>query len=144
MAKVAKILGIIAVSAAADSGAAEYGKEAALTVYFPPIKLDSANYERISGLSVFIKCGEIRALRRVPPDWHFQSRGPISRAVEFHAGAGHGATWLWTIDPWNGSIAVAATDQSCFDVSAEIFTDGHAQDKNQKIVLTRKQLTMKP
>jgi hypothetical protein len=134
----------ILIGAAGVAYGQQYGKEKALAVYFPPIKLDSANYERVSGISLFIKCGEIRALRHVPPDWSFQSRGPISREVEFHAGAGHGATWLWSIDQWNGSIAVAPTDQACFDISAKIFTDGQVDEKNQEITLSRKQLKLRP
>jgi hypothetical protein len=134
----------ILIGAAGAAYGQQYGREKALFVYFPPIKLDSANYERISGISLFIKCGEIRALRQVPADWSFQSRGPISREVEFHAGAGHGATWLWNIDQWNGSIGVAATDHTCFSISAKVFTDGQANEKNQEITLSREQLKLRP
>ena len=118
-----------------------YGNEPMQTVRFPDIKLDSAVGERISGVSLFLECGEIRAVKHIPADWSFQSRGPISRKVEFHAGAGHGATWLTSIDEWNNSIAVATVDQSCFDISATVFTDG---DRSREIKLSKRQLRLMP
>jgi len=71
-------------------------------------------------------------------------RGPVSGESTLVASAGHGASYLWRLETWNGSIAITPYDTSCFDVEAAVVVDGPDDAKGNELKYTRKQLRLLP
>ena len=110
-------------------------------LYFPQIKLDKENLERIDEIHLKVACGHIEAIEKIPNDWNMEIVRAISAVEEFHSSAGHGGSMLTSIDMMNDSLRIKVGEKECFDVTASIITSG---PKMQQIELELKQLTLKP
>jgi hypothetical protein len=95
-------------------------------VSWPARTLQPAAEMNITDVKMTVRCGEIRAVRSIPPDWNVQVTRPISGVAEFRAEAGHGASSIPNLKPFEGVIAISHEDESCFDVKAHII--GHATE----------------
>ena len=116
-------------------GRADRTRGPTVRVYFPPINLNSAKFERITRLGVDVKCGEVAGVRAIPLDWYVATqRGPESFENFLIANAGHGASYLWSIRAWDGVIVVSTTDAKCFAVSAFIVTEDDSLEPKERQV----------
>ena len=101
---------------------------------------------RITAIKVTVRCGYIIGLSRIPADWSVEIHREITETTSdgwtLMASAGHGATYLYKLETWNNSIAIAPYEQSCFDVSAAFVTEGDDGQVPREHFLTRKQLKL--
>lgn len=121
--------------------AASSAEEAPARYYrlvFPAIALEKD--ERIDGLKVEVRCGYIKGVLPAPFDWSYEVR-TISAVATLNAGAGHGASWLWSIRPWNHAIAIEPRDPSCFDVTATVYSTFY-EEKEAERTFGRRQLKL--
>jgi hypothetical protein len=132
--------------AAAANYVDDVGRGPKYRLYFPPFKRveTESSSGRVTAIKVTVHCGFITGISRVPGDWWVEMRGPISGETTFAASAGHGASYLWNLKTWNGSISITPYDMSCFDVTAGVLTDGPDDAKVQETLYTRKQLRLRP
>ncbi len=93
-------------------------------LYFPQIKLDKDNLERIEEIHIKVACGHIEAIEKIPDDWNIEIIRAISAVEEFHSSAGHVGSMLTSIDMMNGNLRVKVGERDCFDVTASILTSG--------------------
>ena len=107
---------------------------------FPAIALEKD--ERIDALKIEVHCGYIKSLLSVPEDWSFEVR-TISRVATLQASAGHGASWLWDIRPWNRVVAIQSYDASCFDLTATVYSTFY-EERNRERIFNRRQLKLVP
>jgi hypothetical protein len=91
-------------------------------IFFPAIKLATADGERIDSVEIKMDCGRFRAIGTIPDDWYVEVMGPWSEKTTFKAEAGHGASTLWSMRELNGAITVSVEDVSCFDITATVVT----------------------
>jgi hypothetical protein len=91
-------------------------------VIFPPIKLATAEGERIQSVEVTVTCGSFDALSVIPDDWSVEVVSPVSERTTLRTSAGHGSSTLWSLRDLDGAIAVSVKDLSCFDITATVGT----------------------
>ncbi len=105
-------------------------------LFFPSITLDTANGERIESVEVTVSCGRFRALTVIPNDWSAEVVSPMSDETILRASAGHGATTLWNMRDWDGTIIISVEDASCFNISATVGTTAsqHAFNRSDLIL----------
>jgi hypothetical protein len=113
-----------------------------LLLSFPKLTLDGDAGERVTRISVTVACGRIVGISRIPGDWWLKMEGPISAVTTLSAFAGHGTAYLWHLDTWNRSIAIAQVEPSCFRVSAVVTTEIGGSDKATKHKFSQSQLTL--
>ncbi|HXF77280.1 MAG TPA: hypothetical protein VN598_00340 [Usitatibacter sp.] len=132
--------------AGAVGHADDLGRGPRYRIYFPPFKrVETENSSgRVTAIEVTVSCGYFTGVTTIPGDWWIQMRGPISGRSTLEASAGHGASYLWDLKTWDGSITVTPYDQSCFDVEAIVATDGPDETKAAQTKYTRMQLKLQP
>lgn len=86
-------------------------------VRFPSEFARSSEGLAIDHVSIVIACGEFVAIERVPSDWNIGISRPISAQSGFDASAGHGASALRDLSPFDGTIVVGRADPECLGVS---------------------------
>ncbi len=91
-------------------------------VFFPPIKLASADGERIDSIEITMSRGRFRAIGMIPNDWSVEVVSPMSEKTVLRANAGHGSSALWSVGDLDGSITVSVEEASCFDIVATVGT----------------------
>ncbi len=91
-------------------------------VFFPAIKLATADGERIESIEIKMSCGRFRAISTIPDDWSVEVVSPVSEQTTLNASAGHGASTLWSIRELDGAITISVEDASCFDITATVRT----------------------
>ena len=111
-------------------------------LFFPDIRLSRTELERISHVEVNLKCGEFGGVQSIPADWYLVTERTGSFDSRLEAYAGHGATYLWSIRPWNGAILVSVVDSQCFDVSVIVSTWSQTGDRKE-LKFGRRQLQLK-
>jgi hypothetical protein len=141
----AAIVVALSCSASARPYVDDLGDGPRYRLYFPPFKRveTDASSGRVTAITLTIRCGYITGISQIPGDWWIQMRGPISGETTFFAEAGHGASYLWKLETWNGSITITPYDMSCFDVSASVMTDAADNEQKRVLVYTRKQLKLR-
>lgn len=107
-------------------------------VFFPAIKLATADGERIESIEVKMSCGRFRAIGTIPDDWSAEVISPVSEQTTLKASAGHGASTLWRMHELDGAITISVEDVSCFDISAIVGTTATEHR------YTRSDLVLKP
>jgi len=131
------------------AGAADYvddlGHGQRYRLYFPPFERveTGTGSGRVTALKVTIHCGYFTSVSPIPGDWWLELHGPVSGESTLAASAGHGASYLWRLETWNGSIGITPYDETCFDVEASVITDG-PDDTNVETKYTRDQLKLEP
>jgi hypothetical protein len=113
-----------------------------LLLSFPELTLNSDAGERVTRISVTVACGRVVGVSRIPADWWLKMEGPISAVTTLTSFAGHGTAYLWHLDTWNRSIAIAKEEPSCFRVSAVVTTEIGGSDKATKHRFSQRQLTL--
>jgi hypothetical protein len=143
---IAAMLALWSCAAASADYVDEIARSPSYKVFFPPFKRveTETGSGRVTAIEVVVHCGEITGVARIPADWSVEVHRPISGESRLVAGAGHGVTYLWKLETWNGSIRITPYDMSCFNVEAVVTTDGPDEDKDRKISYTRKQLRLRP
>ncbi len=121
----------------------DLGRGTSYRLFFPPLQLSRDAGERVTAIRVTVICGYVTGVSRIPGDWWIEMRGPISAETTLSASAGHGASYLWRLETWNGSILITPYDMSCFDVSAVVITENGDSDESKQHVHSRKQLKLK-
>ena len=111
-------------------------------LFFPRINLDRRGGERVTHLYVKVECGEFGGVRSIPADWYMSTERSGSVESVLEAYAGHGATYLWSLREWSGSIEVSIIEPECFTVSAIVKTSGDG-DTPREIRLSRTQLKLR-
>jgi len=91
-------------------------------LYWPTLTLAKDKGERIESLQVLVSCGRFRGVTEIPSDWSLEIASPSSGNTTLRADAGHGATTLWNLHQFNGTILISIEDRSCFDISGEVTT----------------------
>ena len=89
-------------------------------LYWPAEVLQSGKDLEIYELSIFVACGQFRAVRNIPEDWNLEIIRPISARTQLKASAGHGPSHLENMRPFNGVIAISVDDAGCFDIEAQL------------------------
>jgi hypothetical protein len=132
-------------AATAANYADDLGRGPRYRLYFPPLQRveTETNSGRVTAIKVTVRCGYFTGISRIPGDWWVEMHGPISGETTLVASAGHGASYLWNLETWNGSIAITPYEMSCFDVEAAVTTDGPDESKAAETAYTRKQLRLK-
>jgi hypothetical protein len=136
----ASFLAVVALAASSQPLSRETSAARHYRLLFPAIALEKD--ERIDALTVEVRCGYIKGVLPAPEDWSFEVR-TISRVATLNAAAGHGASWLWDIRPWNRVIAIQPYDTSCFDVTATVYSTFY-EEKNSQRTFSRRQLKLVP
>jgi hypothetical protein len=115
-------------------------------VFFPPFELvgTETGSGRVTALKVTIHCAYVTGISRIPGDWWVEVRGPVSGETIIEAFAGHGASYLASLKAWNGSIVITLYQMECFNIQAEVISDGPDENKEVKTVYSRKQLKLIP
>jgi hypothetical protein len=121
--------------------AAEAAKQQRL--YWPHLALSSAQGERVEAINIEMKCGRFRALSNIPDDWSLEVASPSSEVTHLRASAGHGASMLWNLREWDGSIGVVVREPQCFDISATVAVDIAGQ-ATKEYKFNRSQLRLRP
>lgn len=96
-------------------------------------KESSSGSGRVSKLKVTVQCGHITGVSNIPRGWSVEVLRLSAGTASIRAAAEHGATYLWDMKAWDGSILIMPTDAGCFDVSAEIVTDGRRKIRTQSL-----------
>jgi hypothetical protein len=140
---IATILVCCPAIAIAGAYADDLGKGPRYRLFFPAFeRVETDTHSgRVANIEVVVKCGYVTGLSKIPGDWWVSLRGPISGETTIVAEAGHGASYLWRLETWNGSITITPFDASCFDVSARVFTDN---EPPRELTYTRRQLKLMP
>lgn len=135
------VLLLILVSSPANAADAR-AQAKAYMLHFPKFaRAETATSSgRVTELRLTVDCGIITGVSNIPRGWSLELQGPSSGRTVFTATAEHGATYLWDLKPWNGSISIVPTDVACLDVNAEIVTDGPTVYPKPLIRYGRKQL----
>jgi hypothetical protein len=107
-------------------------------VFFPPIKLATADGERIESVEIRMSCGRFRAVTAIPDDWSVEVVSPSSEKTTLRASAGHGSSTLWSMGTLDGAVTVSVEETSCFDVTATVGTTATVHQ------FTRSELILKP
>ena len=89
-------------------------------LYWPDEVLQSEKDFEIYELWISVACGQFRAVRNIPEDWNLEIIRPISARTELKASAGHGASNLRNMLPFNGVIVISVDEGGCFDIKAQI------------------------
>jgi hypothetical protein len=115
-------------------------------IFFPPFKLvgSETGSGRVTALKVTVHCAYVTGISRIPGDWWVSVQGPVSGETIVEASAGHGVSYLASLKAWNGSISVTPYEMECFNVEAEVITDGPDEKKDLRTVYSRKQLKLVP
>ncbi|MGA9451309.1 MAG: hypothetical protein WBW41_08195 [Verrucomicrobiia bacterium] len=92
-------------------------------VFFPAVKLATADGERIESIEIKMSCGRFRTIGVIPDDWSAEVVSPMSERTIFKASAGHGSSALWSMRELNGTITLSVEDASCFDIAATVSRD---------------------
>ena len=121
----------------------DLGRCTSSQLFFPPLQLSRDAGERVTAIRVTITCGYVTGVSRIPGDWWIEIRGTISAETTLSASAGHGASYLWRLETWNGSISITPYDMSCFDASAVVISERGDSDESKQHVYSRKQLKLK-
>jgi hypothetical protein len=107
-------------------------------VFFPKVKLVSADGERIQALEIKMACGRFRGVSNIPNDWSMTVVSPVSEQTTLRAAAGHGATTLWHLEELDGAVTVSVQEASCFDISATV------SSTSRSFEFSRSKLVLKP
>ena len=96
-------------AAAAVNYVDDLGRGPRYRLFFPPFKRveTETGSGRVTSIMVTVRCGYFTGVSRIPGDWWLEMHGPISRETTLVAQAGHGASYLYRLETWNGSIAVS-------------------------------------
>ena len=108
-------------------------------IIFPSVQLKP--YEQIESFRVFVPCGHIQSIVGIPFDWNVEVIRMISGEEELRASAGHGISYIKSMESFRGVIRVEAMESSCFSVRAEITA---VFDDDRIIKLSREQLKLVP
>lgn len=121
-----------------------HASDCCYTLHFPKFVRQETGTSsgRVSKLEVTVQCGRIAGVVNIPKGWSVTVSNPSANIAQIHAEADHGASYLWDMKAWNDSVLIMPTDSDCFNVGAEIFTDGPEENPNPVIRLARKQLTL--
>ena len=95
-----KALAALLAIAMASANASAFADELRYRVYFPGLKLDSADGERIIGLRVWVECGRISGVSHIPRDWLIEMSQPEVGKTLLVASSNHGPSFLWKLGAW--------------------------------------------
>jgi hypothetical protein len=112
-------------------------------LYWPQLAISKANGERVDAIAVEMKCGRFRGVSTIPNDWSVEVLSPSSEVTHLRASAGHGASMLWNLREWDGSIVVSVEDSECFDISASVTVDIAGQS-TKEYKFKRSELRLRP
>jgi len=104
---------------------------------FPPVLISRTEGERIEKLNVNVSCGRFVGISNIPNDWSVSVMNPEAERTTLASEATHTAAGLGEMLQWNGSIVIAVTNPSCFDVSAVM--ESGRQDARGKELETRRE-----
>src|SRR5688572_26676129 len=65
-------------------------------ISFPPMRLATADGERIESIEITMTCARFRAIGAIPDDWCAEVISPMSEQTTLRASAGHGSSTLWS------------------------------------------------
>jgi hypothetical protein len=134
-------LTVAALLTAAPVVAAEAAKHQRL--YWPQLALSKDRGERVESIAVEITCARFRGISNIPNDWNVEVVSPSSEVSHLRASAGHGATMLWSLREWDGSIILSGSEASCFDISASVVVDIAGQT-TKEYKFKRSELRIRP
>ena len=89
----------------------------------PKIELRHEPYEQIDKIEVFVKCGSIAAVNKIPYDWSVQVNNPVSGDTTMSMEAGHASNSVTNSGIFDNFVTISKPLDSCFDiiVSVRIF-----------------------
>ena len=98
-------------------------------LYWPKLKLDTEQGERIDGIKVVVTCGKFRTIAEIPNDWSVSVGSPSGGEAKLEASSGHGSTALWNMHKWDGVISIVVNNPECFSIAAEVIAAKEASSR---------------
>lgn len=92
-------------------------------IHFPQLSLSADKGHRVEAIELTATCGSFHGVRNIPRDWTVEVASPSGGKSRFKASAGHGATMLWKLEPWDDGIELNIEDRRCFRIDAVVLVD---------------------